>query len=97
MLRSSIIVLNKYYGERILRNILERTIMKEPTIERLLLFHEIWKRNLSDDTLEAIVQIVERTRIDQGHTKAEDAAKKIRIILEAENSEEVILQKIEQI
>ena len=70
--------------------------MKAPVIERLLLLHELWARNLSDTTIEAVVQILERTRIEQGHSKAEAVAKEIREIIETENSESGILKKINQ-
>ena len=74
----------------------ERIFMKEPTIDRLLLMHELWERKLSDTTIEAVVQIIERTRIEQGHSKAEAVAKEIREIIETENSESGVLKKLNQ-
>lgn len=70
--------------------------MKMPTIDRLKLMHEVWEKKLSDGMVEAIVQIVERTRINQGHLAAEEKAKKIRELIEQELSEAELLQKLDQ-
>ena len=72
-------------------------IMKIPTIERLKLMHEELVRNFSNATTEAITQIIESTRINQGHLAAEEKAKEIRELIEQELSEAVLLQKLDQI
>ena len=71
--------------------------MNIPTIDRLKLMHEVWERKLSDDMVETIVQIIESTRINQGHLAAEEKAKEIRELIEQEPSEAVLLQKLDQI
>ena len=70
--------------------------MKIPTIERLKLMHELWKRKFSNTTIEAITQIIESTRINRGHLAAEEKAKEIRELIEQELSEAVLLQKLDQ-
>ena len=70
--------------------------MKAPVIERLLLMHEELERNFSDTTTEAITQIIESTRIDQGHEAAEVRAKKIRELIEDGLSETQLMQKLNQ-
>ena len=70
--------------------------MKAPVIERLKLMHEELARNFSNTTTEAITQIIERTRLEQGHSKAESVAKEIREIIETENSESGVLKKLNQ-
>lgn len=70
--------------------------MKETTIERLILMHELWEWNLSDTTIETIVQIIENIRINHGHDKAEAKAKEIRLLMETGISEAEFLQKLEQ-
>ena len=67
---------------------------KLPTIERLLLMHEISARGLSDDALEAITQIIESTRINSGHFAAESKAKEIRQLIESDISEIELMEKI---
>ena len=69
---------------------------KLPTIERLLLMHEILVRGLSDDALEAITQIIESTRINSGHFAAESKAKEIRQLIESDISEVELLNKISE-
>ena len=69
---------------------------KLPTIERLLLMHEILVRGLSDDALEAITQIIESTRINSGHFAAESKAKEIRQLIESDISEAELLNKISE-
>ena len=70
--------------------------MKIATIERLKLMHELWARKLFDTTIEAVVQIIERTRINQGHNEAEAKSKEIRLLIETEISEAELLQKLDQ-
>ena len=70
--------------------------MQTQTIDRLKLMHELWARNLSNTTIEAIVQVVENTRIAQGHSKAEAKAKELRLLIESEISETEILKKLNQ-
>ena len=71
--------------------------MKIPTIERLKLMHEVLARNFSNTTTEAITQIIESTRINQGHIKAEATAKAIRELIEAGLTEAELVKKIQQI
>lgn len=61
--------------------------MKEPVIERVKLWHTLFERKRSDTMIDAIMQIIERTRIEQGHTKAEEKAKEIRGLIETGISE----------
>lgn len=68
--------------------------MSTPVIERLKLMHERLERNFSDDTQEAITQIIESLRINQGHHAAEAKAKEIRELIESGLSEAELLQKI---
>lgn len=68
-----------------------------PTIDRLKLLHELWARKLSDDTVEAVVQILESTRINQGHEAAEAKAKELRLLIETEISEEELLKKLKEV
>ncbi len=65
--------------------------------ERLRLMRELWEMNLSDTTIEAIVQIIESTRIKQGHNEAEAKALKIRTKIEEGISEAQILEFLKQI
>ena len=67
---------------------------KRPTIDRLLLFHEVFSRGFSDDTVEVITQIIESTRINSGHFAAEAKAKEIRLFIESDISEAELLDKI---
>lgn len=69
--------------------------MQTQTIERLKLMHELWARNLSDTTIEAIVQIMESMRTEQGHSEAE--AKEIRELIETGISEAELLKTLNQI
>ena len=69
--------------------------MNAPVIERLKLMHEELVRNFSDTTMEAITQIIESTRINQGHTKAEETAKAIRELIEAGLTEAELVKKIQ--
>ncbi len=70
--------------------------MKTPTIDRLKLMHELWERKLSDTTIEAIVQVLESTRINQGHPRAEEVAKEIRGLIEGGLDETELLKKLNQ-
>ena len=68
--------------------------MKAPVMERLLLGHAERVRNISDDTSEIITQIIERTRIEQGHLEAEARAKEIRELIETGISESELAKKL---
>ena len=68
--------------------------MNAPVIERLKLMHERLERNFSDTTQEAITQIIESLRINQGHGAAEAKAKEIRELIEAGLGETELLKKI---
>ena len=70
--------------------------MKIPTIDRLNLLHELWKLNLSDTAIEAVVKLLENTRIEQGHEKAELIAKEILSLIQTEISETELLEKLNQ-
>ena len=67
---------------------------KLPTIERVLLTHEEFARGFSDNTTEVITQIIESTRINNGHLAAEAKAKEIRLLIENNISEAELLDKI---
>ena len=67
---------------------------KPPTIERVLLMHEEFARGFSDTTTESITQIIESTRINNGHFAAEAKAKEIRKLIESDISEAELLDKI---
>ena len=64
--------------------------------ERSRLTHELLERNLSNTTIEVVSQIMESTRKEQGHSKAEAKAKEIRELIETGISEEQLLQKLKQ-
>ena len=70
--------------------------MVAPVIERLKLMHEELVRNFSDTTSEAITQIIESLRINQGHGAAEEKAKEIRELIESGLGETELLQKLNQ-
>ena len=67
---------------------------KLPTIERVRLMHEEFARVFSDNTTEVITQIIESTRINNGHFAAETKAKEIRLLIENNVSEAELLDKI---
>ena len=67
-----------------------------PVIERLKLMHERLVRNFSDETSEAITQIIESTRIHQGHLQAEAKAKEIRTLIEEELDEAELMKRLNQ-
>ena len=67
---------------------------KLPTIERVRLMHEEFVRGFSDNTNEVITQIIESTRINNGHFAAEAKAKEIRLLIENNISEAELLDKI---
>ena len=58
--------------------------------------HELWEMELSDDTIEAVVQIIEHTRINCGHDGAEAKAKEIRMLIETGISEAELMEKLNQ-
>ena len=68
--------------------------MKYPTLERILLLHELWERKLSDDTVDIVADIVARTRIEQGHLEAEAISKEIHEILDTGISESELIRKL---
>ena len=70
--------------------------MKIQIIERSKLMRAEWKRELSDDTVEVITRIIEYTRINHGHDKAEAIAKEIRLLIETGISEAELAQRLEQ-
>jgi hypothetical protein len=70
--------------------------MKDRVIERLKLMHEELERNFSNTTTEAITQIIERTRKEQGHSEAEAKAKELRLLIETGISEAELLNKLNQ-
>lgn len=70
--------------------------MKDRVIERLKLMHELWERNLSNTTIEAIVQLLENTRLNKGHSKAEEIAKELLTLIESGISEAELLNKLNQ-
>ena len=70
--------------------------MKIQIIERSKLMRAEWAKKFSDTTTEVITQIIENTRKEQGHDKAEAKAKEIRLLIETGISEAEFLQKLDQ-
>ena len=69
---------------------------KIPTIERVRLMHEEFARGFSDNTTEVITQIIESTRINNGHFAAEAKSKEIRLLIESGISEAELINKISE-
>ena len=65
--------------------------MKIRAIARLKLIRKLVERNISDTTLETIVQIMVSIREEHGHTEAEAKAEEILSILKTEISEGVVI------
>lgn len=70
--------------------------MNAPVIERLKLMHEELARNFSYITREAITQIIEKIRINQGHSQAEKKAREIRELIESGVREKDLLHILNQ-
>ena len=68
--------------------------MKIQTIERIRLMHDVFERKFSDATTEVITQIIESIRMNAGHDKAEEEAKKLRELIESGIDETELLKKI---
>ena len=69
---------------------------KLPTIERVRLMHEEFARGFSGNTTEVITQIIESTRINNGHFAAEAKSKEIRLLIESGISEAELINKISE-
>ena len=71
--------------------------MQGMVTERLKLMHELWEKNLSDTTIEAVVRAIENTRVSQGHREAEQKAIELKAIVDSSKTEQELLQKLNQL